>query len=461
MKEIVPTPPPIVRNQFETIRELFTKNVVPSYGRFDLALSHGSGSYLFDVNGRRYLDLGGGIAVCALGHAHPAITEALVEQSKKLVHISNLYYQEPQGRLAQALVELLGPGKCFFCNSGAEANEGLFKLARKFGHEEGRFEVLTTINSFHGRTLAGIAATGQDKVKKGFEPMVTGFRHVPFNDLAAMRSAISPATAAIMIEGIQGEGGVTPATPEYLLGLRALCDEKKLLLLMDSVQCGHFRTGRFQSFQRILEGVAQASQPASAGGIPAASDRNTELGSSVNPQTGMSALPEFLPDGISMAKSLGGGFPMGAFWVRAPYADLLSAGTHGTTYGGSPLACAVALKILEVIEREKLEANARSAGEFLMAGLAKLAQTYPGIIQNVRGLGLMIGIEFAAAIPNLPGDPSKSQALRLTNLLHAAGMLVIPAGASILRLLPALNLTRGEAEEGLRILDSVVAKLAV
>ena len=149
----------------------------------------------------------------------------------------------------------LGPGKCFFCNSGAEANEGLFKLARKFGHEEGRFEVITTINSFHGRTLAGIAATGQDKVKKGFEPMVSGFRHVPFNDLAAMRAAISPATAAIMIEGIQGEGGVTPATPEYLLGLRALCDEKKLLLLMDSVQCGHFRSGRFQSFQRILEGV--------------------------------------------------------------------------------------------------------------------------------------------------------------------------------------------------------------
>lgn len=429
MKEIVPTSPPIVHNQFETIRDLFTRNVVPSYGRFELALSHGSGSHVFDVNGRRYLDLGGGIAVCALGHAHPAITEALVEQSRKLVHISNLYYQEPQGRLAQALVELLGPGKCFFCNSGAEANEGLFKLARKFGHDEGRFEVITTVNSFHGRTLAGIAATGQDKVKKGFEPMVAGFRHVPYNDLAAMQDAISPATAAILIEGIQGEGGVTPATPDYLLGLRALCDEKKLLLLMDSVQCGHFRTGRFQSFQRILEGVPGGDK--------------------------------FLPDGISMAKSLGGGFPMGAFWVRAPYADLLSAGTHGTTYGGSPLAGAVALKILEVIEREKLEANARSAGEFLRSGLEKLAQTYPGMIRNVRGLGLMIGIEFVAGISNLPGDPSKAQAIRLTNLMQAAGVLVIPAGASILRLLPALNLTRGEAEEGLGMLESVVAKLAV
>src|SRR6266487_1139088 len=253
MKDIVPSPPPIVRDQFETIHELFSKNVVPSYGRSDIALSHGAGSHLFDVNGKRYLDLGGGIAVCSLGHAHPAITEALVEQSRKIVHTSNFYYHEPQGRLAQALVNLIGPGKCFFANSGVEANEGLFKLARKFGHDEGRFEILTTANSFHGRTLAGIAATGQEKIKNGFEPVVPGFRQVPYNDLDAMRAAISPATAAIMIEGVQGEGGVTPATPEYLLGLRALCDEKKLLLLMDGVQCGHFRTGRFQSFQRILE----------------------------------------------------------------------------------------------------------------------------------------------------------------------------------------------------------------
>jgi acetylornithine/N-succinyldiaminopimelate aminotransferase len=260
MKDLVPPPPPIVRNQFETIRELFSKNVVPNYGRFDIALSHGVGSYLFDVNGKRYLDLGGGIAVCALGHAHPAITEALVEQSRKLVHTSNFYYHEPQGRLAQALVNLVGPGKVFFCNSGAEANEGLFKLARKFGHDEGRYEILTTVNSFHGRTLASIAATGQEKIKKGFEPLVPGFRQVPYNDLEAMRAAISPATAAIMIEGIQGEGGVTPAMPEYLLGLRQLCDEKKLLLFLDSVQCGHFRTGRFQSFQRILEAVGQASR---------------------------------------------------------------------------------------------------------------------------------------------------------------------------------------------------------
>ena len=429
MKEIVPSPPPIVRNQFETIRELFAKNVVPSYGRFDIALSHGSGSQLFDVNGRRYLDLGGGIAVCALGHAHPAITEALVEQSRKLVHTSNFYYHEPQGRLAQALVSLIAPGKVFFCNSGGEANEGLFKLARKFGHDEGRFEILTAINSFHGRTLAGISATGQDKVKKGFEPMVPGFRQVPFNDLAAMRAAISPATVAILIEGIQGEGGVTPATPDYLLGLRRLCDENKLLLMMDSVQCGHFRSGRFQSFQRILEGVPGGET--------------------------------FLPDAISMAKSLGSGFPMGAFWIRAPYADLLSAGTHGTTYGGSPLACAVGLKVLEVIEKEKLEANVREIGEFLQSGLLQLKQAYPEVIREVRGLGLMLGMELHPDLATtLPGDTAKSVAVRFTNLLHAAGLLVIPAGTQIIRLLPALNLRRAEAAEALEVIRAAVQAAA-
>src|SRR5476651_2810551 len=206
MKEIVPAPPAIVRNDFESVRGLFTKNVVPSYGRFDLVFGHGAGSYLFDVGGKRYLDLGAGIAVCCLGHAHPAITEALVEQSKKLIHVSNLYFTEPQGRLAAEITKRIGAGKGFFCNSGAEANEGLYKVSRKFGHDEGRFEILTALNSFHGRTLAGISATGQEKVKKGFEPMVSGFRHIPFNDLAAARAALSPSTVAILIEGVQGEG---------------------------------------------------------------------------------------------------------------------------------------------------------------------------------------------------------------------------------------------------------------
>jgi len=307
----------------------------------------------------------------------------------------------------------------------------LFKLARKFGHDEGRFEILTAINSFHGRTLAGISATGQDKVKKGFEPMVAGFRHVPYNDLDAVCNALSPATAAILIEGVQGEGGITPAAPEYLVGLRKLCDEKKLLLLMDGVQDGHFRTGRFQAFQRILEDAA--------------------------PNAGAASV---VPDGISMAKSLGGGFPIGAFWVRQPYADLLGPGTHATTFGGTPLGCAVALKVLEVIHREKLADNARQTGEFLKNGLQKIADDFPSVVRQVRGLGMILGFQLVPGIRELPGDATKTQSMRFVNLLHGAGLLTIPAGVDVIRLLPALNLRRDEAEEGLKIIAGVVAKLA-
>lgn len=429
MKEIVPPPPPIVRNQFETIRELFSKHVVPSYARFDLALARGAGSYVWDVNGRRYLDLGGGIAVCALGHSHPEITEALIEQSQKLVHVSNLYYHEPQGRLAERIVKHLAPGKVFFCNSGAEADEGLFKLARKFGHDQGRFEILTAFNSFHGRTLAGISATGQDKVKKGFEPMVPGFRHVPFNDLQAMRDALSPATVAILIEGVQGEGGITPASVEYLLGLRELCDDKNLLLLIDAVQCGHFRTGCYQSFQRILEGVLDAEG--------------------------------FLPDGVSMAKALGGGFPIGAFWVRDKYQDLLSAGSHGTTFGGTPLGCALALKVFEVIERDRLADNARKVGDFLKSELQRLVSTYPGVLKNVRGLGLMIGLETVEKERvRAFASSDKTASIQMVNRLHEAGLMTVPSGGQVIRLLPPLNLTPQQADEGVKLIENVVEKLA-
>jgi acetylornithine aminotransferase/acetylornithine/N-succinyldiaminopimelate aminotransferase len=259
--------------------------------------------------------------------------------------------------------------------------------------------------------------------------MTPGFRHIPFNDLAAARAAISPATIAILIEGVQGEGGVTPATPEYLLGLRALCDEKKLLLLMDGVQCGHYRTGKFQSFQRILENVPGGEK--------------------------------FLPDGLSMAKSLGGGFPMGAFWLRAPFADLLGAGTHGTTYGGTPLACAVALKILEVIEQEKLADQARKLGDWLKNELQRLAETYPTVVKNVRGLGFMLGLELVEKerIPAFALS-EKSAALQFTNRLQAAGVLVIPAGNQIIRLLPPLNLKPQEAGEGISKIEEAVKLLA-
>ena len=414
-------------DRLSDIRKLFQQNVVPSYARFDLALDHGEGSYVWDVAGRRFLDLGGGIAVCALGHANPEITDALLEQSRKLLHVSNLYFTKPQAQLAEALVRLIGPGRCFFCNSGAEANEGLYKLARKFGHEEGRYEVITTDGSFHGRTLAGIAATGQEKVKKGFEPMVAGFRQVPFNDLDAMRAAITPQTAAVLVEAIQGESGITPATTDYLLGLRKLCDENKLLLLLDEVQAGHFRTGRFQSWQRILENISGAEK--------------------------------FSPDAVSMAKSLGGGFPIGAFWVREQYAGILSAGTHATTFGGTPLGCAVALKVLEIIERDQLADRALELGDFMKGELARLIRKFPAVLKEVRGFGLMIGLEFRTDAPGFRGV-EKTPALQVVDRLHQAGVLTVPAATTVVRLLPALNLTRPDAMEGLRAIEAVVTALA-
>ncbi len=432
MKEIVPTPPAIVHNEQQAVLGLFQKYVVPSYGRFELVFARGQGSHLWDVNGKRYLDLGGGIAVCSFGHANAEITEALIEQSRRMVHVSNLYYHEPQGRLAQQIVRHLAPGKVFFSNSGAEANEGLYKVARKFGHDEGRFEIITAWNSFHGRTLAGLAATGQEKVKKGFEPAVPGFKHVPYNDLQAVRDAITPATVAILIEGVQGEGGIAPASADYLLGLRQLCDERRMLLLMDEVQCGHFRTGRFQSFQRLLEGIPGADK--------------------------------FLPDGVSMAKSLGGGFPIGAFWVREEHygvklCDLLGPGTHATTYGGTPLGCAVANKVFEVIERDRLADNARETGAWMKTELEKLAAQFPQVIKSVRGLGFMLGIELAENIPAF-ANTGKVASLNFVNRLHEAGVLTVPSGTHVIRFLPALNLRREDAAEGLAVMASVAKAIA-
>jgi len=297
------------------IEALYDQYVVPTVNR-GLTLVRGKGRHAWDDQGRKYLDLGGGVAVSSLGHAHPAIRETLSRQADVLIHSSNLYYNEWQGRLAKQIVGLTGPGKVFFCNSGAEANEALIKLARKFGHaaggSTGRYEVITALNSFHGRTMATLSATGQDKIKHGFEPLLPGFTHVPYNDLAAVEAAITPKTAAVLIEGIQGEGGVFTATPEYLLGLRELTKKHNLLLLWDGVQDGYFRTGRWQSYERILEGV------------PGGKD--------------------FAPDAIAMAKSLGAGYPIGAVWIREPYSNVFGPGSHGTTYGGSPLACAVALE---------------------------------------------------------------------------------------------------------------------
>ena len=405
-----------------TVPERFRNRVVPTYGRFPTELVRGQGVRVWDQEGRRYLDLGAGIAVCSLGHAHPALAEAIGKQAQTLIHVSNLYHHELQVRLAEKLTEELKSGKCFFCNSGAEANEALIKLARRIGHASGRYEIVSCLNSFHGRTLATLNATGQDKIRRGFGPSLPGFWHVPFNDLEALRSAVSPATAAVLVEGIQGEGGIHPARPDYLTGLRALCDKHGLLLLYDGVQCGHFRTGRFQSFQRILETDSQAES--------------------------------FRPDGISMAKSMGGGFPMGAVWIDTPHADVLSPGTHGTTYGGSPLACAAALAVLEEIQSSRLERNAREVGRYLKSLLENLHQDFPEFIGEVRGLGLMIGVEFQRGPAG--ADERQSLSLNLEAALRQNGLLTIPSGQRVIRFLPPLNLRREEAEEAVDVLRKVL-----
>lgn len=390
----------------EQIRSLVDQYTLATYRRSKV-LSHGKGSYVWDVDGFKYLDLSGGVAVNCLGHAHPAIVEALQKQASQLIHISNHFYHESAGLLAKQLVDLTGPGRIFFCNSGAEANELFYKLVRKFGHETGRYEIITALDSFHGRTLAGIAATGQEKVRKDFEPVIPGFSHVPFNDLSALEQAITPRTAAVLIEGIQGEGGITCATADYLIGVRRLTKDKNLLLGIDAIQCGFFRTGCFQSYERILENHSRKH--------------------------------EFLPDVISMAKSLGGGFPMGAVWLHDSVQGLIDTGSHGTTFGGSPLACAVSLAVLDVIKKENLAKNIRQQGERLMNGLRKLAQTKP--IADVRGLGGMVGLE-------VKGDVAEAR-----EKLAEGGLLFVPSGRNTLRFLPPLNVSAHEIDEALEIVE--------
>ncbi len=364
----------------------------------------GKGSRVWDADGKEYLDFGSGIAVNCLGHANPRLAEVMKTQGEELVHVSNLFFHPKQAELAAALVKRIGPGKMFFCNSGAEANEAMVKAARKAGSAEGRYEVITTLNSFHGRTLGMIAASGQARLREGFGPVMPGFVHIPYNDLAAVEKAVGPKTAAVMIEGIQGEGGVIPARAEYLLGLQKLTRANGLFLMMDSVQCGHYRTGRFQSYEKILE------------------------------ESGTKEV--FLPDAISMAKSLGGGFPIGAAWFGKRLEDVLSPGTHATTYGGTPLACAVALEVLAIIEEEKLAENIEVRGEELKRGLGKLSGR--GWIGEVRGFGGMVGVTVKGR-----------SHIEVAEVLAQAGLLVVTAGSDVLRFLAPYSVSMKDVQEAL------------
>ena len=400
-------------NDPQSTTELYARHVVPTYGRFPLCLARGRGVRVWDEDGREFLDFTSGIAVNALGHSHPALRDALAAQAGELVHTSNLFLTRPQALLAARLEKMVGArGKVFFCNSGAEANEGLYKLARKHGSPQGRCGIITLDNSFHGRTLGGIAATGQSKVKLGFGPPVDGFVNVPAR-LECVANAIGPRTAAILVEPIQGEGGVRPLAAEFLRALRALCDEHTLLLMYDEVQCGLGRTGHWCGWHAT--GAADA-----------------------------------VPDAISWAKGIGGGFPLGAFWVREPFADLLGPGTHGTTYGGSPLACAAANAIFETIEKEDLLANTRERGKQLREAVKKLP-----LVREVRGAGLLLGAEIADFTPH-EGEEG-APALRLTKRLIKAGLLVVPAGDQTIRLLPPLNVSAEECDEAVAILREVLA----
>jgi acetylornithine/N-succinyldiaminopimelate aminotransferase len=385
------------------LASLYSEFVMPTYGRFELDIARGAGCRVWDFDGKQYLDFGAGIAVCSLGHAHPEITEAASKQAAILVHTSNLYRTSPQAELARRLVGLVGPGKVFFCNSGAEANEGLIKLTRKFGSASGRYEILTFQNSFHGRTMAGISATAQEKIKKGFAPLLDGFVHLPFQDLDAVSAAIGPRTVAVLVEPVQGEGGIHVASADFLAGLRLLCDRHDLLLLFDEIQCGLGRTGEWCGWKSVASSV--------------------------------------MPDGVSWAKGIANGFPLGAFWASSSrgLCDLLGPGTHGTTYGGNPVCCAAAAKVLEIIQRDRLCENAVLQGKRLRNGLLELKSPR---IREVRGIGLMVGFELAE-------ETDANVAIAFAKKLMTYGLLAIPAGERVIRLLPPLNATAAEVDEAL------------
>lgn len=397
-------------------------SILNTYKRFPIVLTHGQGSLVYDEDGKEYLDFGAGIAVNSLGHNHPQIVKAISEQAGKFIHVSNLYFTRAQLNLADKLVSLIGPGKIFYSNSGAEANECLIKLARSYGSKEGRFEIITTDNSFHGRTMAGISATGQEKVKKSFYPLLPGFKHVAYNDANALEFAISKDTVAVMLEGIQGEGGIIPATPEYLLKVRKICDKHNLLLFIDSIQCGFYRSGNFQSYTTIL------------------------------------GKSDFLPDGISMAKGLGAGLPIGASWIADKFTSYLPQGSHGSTFSGNPLVTQTALTAINLIENEGILENIRTQGNFLKSSLNSLQEKFPSLINGVRGLGLMLGIEFnEIEKPSDMGDITNAG--YISYLAMKEGLLLIPAGANTLRFVPSYIVTRAECEKAISILEGLINKL--
>ena len=385
--------------------------VMHTYSRIKLAFVRGEGSRLFDAEGRSFLDFVSGLAVTSLGHGHPKLKQAIVEAAESLLHTSNYFYILPQAQLAERLAEVTGFDRVFFANSGAEANEAAIKLARRYqvkSSRPGRYEVISAINSFHGRTLATVTATGQPKYHAGFEPLPAGFRYVPLNDLEALRAAITDTTAAVLLEPVQGEGGIHPCTPEYLQGVRALCDQHGLLLILDEVQTGVGRTGTFLAAE----------------------------------QYGVKA------DICTLAKGLGGGVPIGAMLATEEAAKGFEPGSHASTFGGNFLATRAALAVLDVLFNDGVLERVPQAAQRLWKGLKGLAERHPKVLGEVRGLGLMLGVEL-----KVPGS-------RFLNGCLEKGLLVNVIGDKVLRLLPPLTVSDEEIDEALRLLELVCEECA-
>lgn len=395
--------------KLQDIFETYKEYILPTYSKTPLVFVKGKGSKLWDIHNRLYLDFFPGWGVGNLGHCHPKVMQGVREQISKLIFVPNNYYQIPQAKLAKEIVYWAYPAKVFFCNSGAEANEAAIKLARKFGASDSpaagaaRYEIITFENSFHGRTLAALAATGQEKYKKGFYPLPEGFKCVKFNDIEKVREAITDKTIAIMLELIQGEGGINMASKEFVSGLEKLCAEKKLLLIVDEVQTGIGRTGKLFCHQHY--------------GIT--------------------------PDIMTLAKALGGGLPIGAMVVKSEISDTLGPGMHASTFGGGPVICKAALAVLKAIQKEKLLNNAKKMGEYLFARLNFLKEKHK-VIKEVRGLGLMAGVEL-----DIEGKTVVERCMEKRLLINCTH-------EKVLRLMPALNITKKEIDKAIGILDGVL-----
>lgn len=391
----------------DRIADLTEKYTFQTYSRYPVTLVKGKGSRVWDENGKEYLDFLSGIAVCNLGHCHPAVVKAAQDQLETLIHVSNFFYTEPQANLAKLLADNSFADKIFFCNSGAEANEAAIKLARKYEHEHAdskRFEIITMGYSFHGRTFATLSATGQEKFQKGFEPLLPGFQHVPFNDIDALKEVVSDFTSAIMLEPIQGEGGVNIPSVKFMKEVRQLCDERDILLIFDEVQVGMGRTGKLFAYEHF--GVE--------------------------------------PDIMTLAKALAGGLPAGAMLAGKKIAESFSPGTHASTFGGNPVVMAAGAAVMrELISTDVLE-NCSDMGRYFCTKLNSLKDTYPEIIKEIRGKGLIIGVEL-----NIKGKEIVKRCLD-------RGLIINCTRDTILRFLPPINVKKEEIDECFDVLGSIL-----